>query len=217
MWLSDPGISLLFEIGNTSTLDSFKFLWRSSRTDWMPVEGASSVWMTLHDWLPFLHRFYAICTFTTGYLHLSDEEFFKPPAACNLRGHNFKIRQPRFHLAKRKVAFAVRSAGLWNRLPPHIAEAPTVPSFKDHLDANWCSIFTYIVWPYPVQCSYANGFGVQVLIFIPVNLIDWLDLTWASLVPMTSLLILVILYFLRFEVFKWDIEMDHCSFIWFHR
>ncbi len=56
-------------------------------------------------------------------------------------GPNFKVRQPRFHLAWRKAAFAVRSAGPWNRLPPHIAEVPTVSSFKDRLDANWCSIF----------------------------------------------------------------------------
>ncbi len=76
-----------------------------------------------------------------GYLNLFAAEFFEPPAASNLRGHNFKVRQPRFHLARRKAAFAVRSAGPWNRLPSHIAEAPTASSFKDHLDANWWSIF----------------------------------------------------------------------------
>ncbi len=75
------------------------------------------------------------------YLTLSAEEFFEPPAAGNLRGHNLKVRQPRFHLARRKAAFAVRSAGPWNRLPPHIAEAPKVSSLKDRLDANCCSIF----------------------------------------------------------------------------
>ncbi len=71
-----------------------------------------------------------------GYLNLSAEEFFEPPAAGNLRGHNFKVREPRFHLAGRKAAFAVRSAGPWNRLPPHIAVAPTMSSFKYRLDAN---------------------------------------------------------------------------------
>ncbi len=80
-----------------------------------------------------------------GYLNLSAEEFFEPPAAGNLRGHNFEVRQPRFHLARRKAAFAVRSDGPWNRLPQNIAEAPTVSSFKDRLDANWCSIFPDIV------------------------------------------------------------------------
>ncbi len=76
-----------------------------------------------------------------GYLNLSAEEFVEAPAAGYLRGHNFKVRQPRFHLVQREVAFAVRSAGPWNRLPPPIAKAPTVFSFKDCLDVNWCSTF----------------------------------------------------------------------------
>ncbi len=80
-----------------------------------------------------------------GYLNLSVEGFFEPPAAGYLRGHNFKGRQPRFHLASRTAASAVCLAGPWKRLPPHIAEAPTVSSFKDRLAANWCSIFTDIV------------------------------------------------------------------------
>ncbi len=75
------------------------------------------------------------------YLNLPVEEFFEPLAAGNLRGHNFKVRQPRFHLARRKVDFAVRSAGPWNELPPHIAESLTVSCFKDRLDANWRSFF----------------------------------------------------------------------------
>ncbi len=71
-----------------------------------------------------------------GYLNLSAEEFFEPPAAGNLRGDNFKVRQPRFHHAKRKGAFAVRSTGPWNRLPSYIAKAPTVSSFTDRLDTS---------------------------------------------------------------------------------
>ncbi len=104
-----------------------------------------------------------------GYLNLSAEDFFETPAAGNLRRHNFKVRQPRFHLARRKAAFSVRSARPWNRLLPHIAEAPTVSTFKDRLDANWCYIFPYVVGPYPIRCSYVNGFGAQVLLFRPVN------------------------------------------------
>ncbi len=112
-----------------------------------------------------------------AYLNLSAEEFFEPPAAGNLRGHNVKVRQPCVHSARKKAAFAVHSAGSWNRLPPHIAEAPTVSSFKDHLDAYWCSIFPDIVWPCPSYCSYVNGFSAQVILFRPVNLIDWLTIT----------------------------------------
>ncbi len=101
--------------------------------------------------LPSMERHFLRATLITvckplhGNLNLPAEEFFEPPAAGNLRGHNFKVRQPRFHLARRKAAFAVRSAVPWNRLPPHIAEAPTVSNFKDRLDANWCSIFPDIV------------------------------------------------------------------------
>ncbi len=101
--------------------------------------------------LPSMERHFHRATLITvnklfhGYLNLSAEEFIEPPAGGNLLGHNFKVRQPRFHLVRRKAAFAVRSAGLWNRLPSHIAEAPTVSSFKDRLDANCCSIFPDIV------------------------------------------------------------------------
>ncbi len=112
-----------------------------------------------------------LCNLFHGYLSLSVEKSFEPLVAGFLRGHNFKIRQPRFHLARRKAAFAVLSAGPWNELPPQFAKAPTVSSFKDRLDVNWCSIFPDIVRPYPIHCSYVNGLGAQVLSFKPVNLI----------------------------------------------
>ncbi len=118
--------------------------------------------------LPLMERHFLRATLITvyklfdGYLNLSAEEFFEPPAAGNLRGHNFKVRQPRLHLARWKADFAVRSAGPWSRLLPHIAEDPTVSSFKDRLDANRYSILPDIVWPYHTHCSYVNGFGVKV-------------------------------------------------------
>ncbi len=102
------------------------------------------------------------------YLNLFVEEFFEQPGY--LREHNFKIHQPRFRFARRKAAFAVRSAGPWNKQPLHITEATTVSSFKDRLDTNWCSIFPDIVWHYPIDCSYVNGLGAPVLIFRPLNL-----------------------------------------------
>ncbi len=67
--------------------------------------------------LPSMERHFLQATFITvnkllhGYLDLSVEEFFEPPTAGNLRGHNFKVRQPRFYFARRKAAFAVCSAG----------------------------------------------------------------------------------------------------------
>ncbi len=96
--------------------------------------------------LPSIERHFFRATLITvyklfhGHLNLPAEEFFEPPAVGNLQGNNFKVRQPRFYLVSRKAAFAVRSVGPLNRLPPHSAEAPTVSSFKDRLDANWCSI-----------------------------------------------------------------------------
>ncbi len=71
-----------------------------------------------------------------GYLKLSAVKFFEVPAAGSTRRYNFKIRQLRIHRARRKVAFVERSAGPWNRLPPHIAKAPIVFSFKDCSDTN---------------------------------------------------------------------------------
>ncbi len=42
-----------------------------------------------------------------GNVNLPPEEFFDAPAVNHLRGHQFKVRQPRFQLARRKAAFAV--------------------------------------------------------------------------------------------------------------
>ncbi len=70
--------------------------------------------------LPSMEQHFLLGTLITvyklfhGYLNLSAEEFFEPPAAGYLRGHNFKVRQPRFHLTRRKATFDVRSAGPWN-------------------------------------------------------------------------------------------------------
>ncbi len=115
-----------------------------------------------------------VCELFHGNLNLPAEDLFEPPAAGNLSGHNFKVRQPRVHLVRRKVTSTERSAGPLNRLPPYIADAPTASSFKDRLNANWCSNFPVIVWPRPTHCFFVNGFGAQLLLFGPVNLI-WFD------------------------------------------
>ncbi len=56
--------------------------------------------------------------------------------STDLREYNVKIRRPRFHLARRKTDFAIRSAGPLNRLPQCITEGPTVSSFKGRLDVD---------------------------------------------------------------------------------
>ncbi len=64
--------------------------------------------------LPSMERHFLRATLITvyklfhGYLNLSAEEFFEAAAAGNLRGHNVKVRQLRFHLARRKAASAVQ-------------------------------------------------------------------------------------------------------------
>ncbi len=86
-------------------------------------------------------------TFITAYnlfhgnLNLPLEEFFDAPAVNHLRGHQFNVRQPRFQLARRQAAFAVREVGPWNRLPPFVAEAPSLKAFKERLDGCWATIF----------------------------------------------------------------------------
>ncbi len=101
--------------------------------------------------LPSMQRHIRSATLITvykllhDYLNLSTEEFFEARAAGYLREHTCNVSLPRFHLARRKTAFAERSARPWNRLPPNFPEAQTVPSFNDRLDANWCSIFLDIV------------------------------------------------------------------------
>ncbi len=55
--------------------------------------------------IPSMEHHFLLATLITvyklfhGYLNLSAEEFFEPPTAGNLRGHKFKDRQPRGHLA----------------------------------------------------------------------------------------------------------------------
>ncbi len=65
-----------------------------------------------------------------GNLNLPLEEFLNAPAITHLRGHQFKFRQPRFQLARRQAAFAVRVVEPWNRLPPSVAEVPSLNAFK---------------------------------------------------------------------------------------
>ncbi len=46
-----------------------------------------------------------------GNLHLPLEDVFDVPAATHLRMHQIKVRQSRFHLARRQAVFTVRVVG----------------------------------------------------------------------------------------------------------
>ncbi len=86
-------------------------------------------------------------TLITGYklvhgnMNLPPAEFLDTPAVNHLRGHLFKVLQPRFQLARRQAAVPVRVAGPWNRLPPSDAEAQSLNAFKERLDNCWVTIF----------------------------------------------------------------------------
>ncbi len=69
-----------------------------------------------------------------GNLNLPTEKVFDAPAVIHLRGHQFKVRHPRFLLARRQAAFAVRVVGPWNRLSLSVAEAPSLNAFTERLD-----------------------------------------------------------------------------------
>ncbi len=93
--------------------------------------------------LPSMQSHILRSTLITAYnfFHGNLKEFFDAPAVNHLRGHHFKVRQPRLQLARRQAAFAVRVVGPWNRLPPSVAEAPSLNAFKERLDSCWATIF----------------------------------------------------------------------------
>ncbi len=76
-----------------------------------------------------------------GSMNLPQEEFSDAPAVNHLRGHLFKVRQPWFQLARRQAAFTVRVVGPLKRLPPSVAEAPSLNAFNEWLDNCWATIF----------------------------------------------------------------------------
>ncbi len=77
-----------------------------------------------------------------GNMNLSLEDFSDAPAVNHLRGHQFKVRQPRLQLARQQAAFLVQVVGTRNKLPPSVAEAPLFNAFKDRLDIRWETIFS---------------------------------------------------------------------------
>ncbi len=81
------------------------------------------------------------------------DEFVEASAAVNLRGYTFKIRQPRFHLARRKAVYAARSAGPWNILPLHTTETATASIFKDHFYNNLSTVFPHFPSVFALQIA----------------------------------------------------------------
>ncbi len=103
-----------------------------------------------------------------GHLNLL-KEFFDAPAVSHIRGHRFKVRQPRFQLARRQVAFAVRVVGPWNRLSTSVAEAPSLFAFEERLDSCWATIFPDLPKSSITLFITVHGFGTRMLFSRPVN------------------------------------------------
>ena len=53
------------------------------------------------------------------------------------RGHMWKICHERSRLNLRKESFPNRAVNMWNFLPEHVVNAPSVDSFKSRLDKQW--------------------------------------------------------------------------------
>ena len=53
------------------------------------------------------------------------------------RGHIWKICHERSRLNLRKEIFPNRAVNMWNFLPEHVVNAPSVESFKNRLDKQW--------------------------------------------------------------------------------
>ncbi len=98
-----------------------------------------------------------------GNLNLPKEEFFDAPAVNHLRWHQFKVRQPRFQLARRQAAIAYRVVGPWNRLLTSVAEAPSLNAYKERLDNCWATIFLDLAKFRVNSFITVLGFGTQVL------------------------------------------------------
>jgi len=52
----------------------------------------------------------------------------------NLRGHHLKLYKKPCHVNVKKYYFSQRIVNFWNSLPKSVVEAPSVNSFKNHLD-----------------------------------------------------------------------------------
>ena len=78
------------------------------------------------------------------------EHLFPPSQTVNTRGHRYKLCKPRFTRAPNVYSIRCRVITLWNSLPPHVVEAPSVDVFKLRLDTHlWNSSSTWQREPIP--------------------------------------------------------------------
>ncbi len=76
-----------------------------------------------------------------GEVDLNLSEFFLRPPRAGLGGHTYRLQQGPSRPRRRSSSFSVRVVKCWNRLPAHLALAPSVSIFKKQLDRHWFEIF----------------------------------------------------------------------------
>ena len=54
-----------------------------------------------------------------------------------LRGHHQQLVHQRTNKQIRQHTFSIRITNIWNNLPCHVVEAPTLNTFKNRLDQHW--------------------------------------------------------------------------------
>jgi hypothetical protein len=73
----------------------------------------------------------------TGKENIEYGSFFQLASSeREMRGHELKLYHRRSRLDIRKFSFSQRVVKVWNKLPQHVIEAPTVNSFKNRLDGT---------------------------------------------------------------------------------
>ncbi len=81
----------------------------------------------------------------TGLLDIDPNVFFLPPARSGLRGYlGARALQGASHHRRRGLAFSVRAAKYWNKLPASVVTAPSVNVFKKGLDKVWTEVFPHL-------------------------------------------------------------------------
>lgn len=68
---------------------------------------------------------------------IEPDKLFTLASHRTTRGHSFKLFKPRARLNTRRQSFSNRIVDTWNSLPDIVVRAPSLNSFKSHLNLHW--------------------------------------------------------------------------------